>query len=402
MILHRVRLADTAQEAVACFRERFHQSPAWQVAAPGRVNLIGEHTDYNQGFVFPLAIDRYTILAAGLADDLRGQSEIIMRVHSLALKSTFEVRASESAGSAGPGTAGLWTEYLRGVWHECKQLGLTPPPLQIVIASSVPVGSGLSSSAALEVATATLLEKACQTVIPPLEKAILCQRAEHRYAGVPCGIMDQYASVMGQADQLMLIDCRTLTAEMVPLLEPTVELLITNSHVEHALGNSEYARRRGECEQACRDLQVTSLREASLEGLAMRAPQMDPMVVRRARHVLSEIARTQSTADMIRKRLWVEAGQQMYASHASLRDDYQVSCSELDLLVSLAQDLGIRQGVYGSRMTGAGFGGCTITLVRASMVSSVAERLSEAYERQTGIRPTHFVTRPARGAHSLG
>ncbi len=397
MVLHRVRLADTARQAVECFREQFHRLPTWQVAAPGRVNLIGEHTDYNQGFVFPLAIDRYTVLVAGISDELKDRNDLIFRVRSMALQVTCDVRASASA----PHDA-KWTEYLRGVWHECRKRGMNPPPLQLVIASSVPVGSGLSSSAALEVATATLLEAACQTIIPPIEKALLCQRAEHCYAGVPCGIMDQYASVMGQADHLMLIDCRDLTSEMVPLMEPTVELLITNSHVEHALGSTEYAKRREECEQACRDLGVTSLRDSTLDALQERSSEMDPITVRRARHVLSEISRTQTTAEAIRKRQWVEAGQQMYASHASLRDDYQVSCPELDLLVNLAQDMGIRQGVYGARMTGAGFGGCTITLVRASMVSTVAENISEAYERRTGIRPTLFVTRPARGAHLLG
>ena len=384
-------LGDLAQSAEDLFREKFGRPPKWLVAAPGRVNLIGEHTDYNDGFVLPMAIERYTLIAADRSDDAtRGTA----RLYSAELDESATIAVG---GDITPGEV-TWSSYVQGVVAGCQSIGMAPGGFDAVIVSDVPVGGGLSSSAALEVATATLVEAMTGRTLEPIEKTLLCQKAEHDFAGMPCGIMDQFSSIMGRQDHLMLLDCRAQEAEMVRLSDPDVAVLIVNSNVKHELTGGEYAERRAQCESAARGLGVSSLREATAAGLEAARDKLEPIEYRRARHVISEIERTVSAAAAIGQGDWALMGELMYASHASLRDDYEVSCDELDRLVEIASSLGDSQGVIGSRMTGGGFGGCTVSLVRTSALESVVKSIGAEYLKQTGIEPTIFATRPAEGA----
>jgi galactokinase len=290
---------------------------------------------------------------------------------------------------------------VQGVVAGFVELGIDVPPMVAVIRSSVPLGAGLSSSAALEVATATVLEAATGVTLAPVRKALLCQRAEHQFAGVPCGIMDQFSSVLGQQDHLMLLDCRKHRVEMIPFRDQSLTLLVCNSNIHHELASSEYARRRQECRRAAALLGLRSLRDASLPMLTPALWELDETCCRRARHVISENERTRAAATAVSSGRWEQAGRLMLASHASLRDDYAVSCRELDLLVAIAEAIGTEGGVLGARMTGGGFGGCTVNLVRTDEVAAVSQHLSREYEKQAGTRLSLFATRPSQGAGRL-
>ena len=283
----------------------------------------------------------------------------------------------------------------------CRAAGLWAGPLDLALQSCVPVGGGLSSSAAIEVATATLLEAATGAVLDPKHKALIAQKAEHDYAGVPCGIMDQFASALCRKDHLMLLDCRSAEPKMVPFTDPDIAVLITNSNVRHELTGGEYAERRAQCEEAATYLGVAALRDATMDQLEAARHGLDDVLYRRARHVITENGRTLKAADAFSTGQWSLTGQLMTASHASLRDDFEVSCAELDLLVDLALGLGESRGVFGSRMTGGGFGGCTVTLARKDAVEDIAENIFHDYSERTGIEPAIYVSRPARGAHVL-
>ena len=384
-------MADHARSVSLAFEREFGRRPAWLVAAPGRVNLIGEHTDYNDGFVLPMALDRYVIMAGDIAAS-NDYSALSLELQEL---QTFQAGSSEGRKN------GTWSNYLRGVVDGCMAAGLHTGPLDIALSSSVPVGGGLSSSAALEVAMATLVEAASGKELGRKNKAYIAQKAEHDYAGVPCGIMDQFASALCREDHLMLLDCRSAETEMVPFTDPEIEVLIINSNVKHQLSGGEYAERREQCEQVARRLGLDALRDASMENLDEIRPQLEDVLYRRARHVISENARTREAAVAFASGDWKKAGRLMTASHESLRDDFEVSCPELDVLVELALRLGPANGVYGSRMTGGGFGGCTVSLVQKDCVDSVAGQIKQDYLEQTGIEPSIYVSRPARGAHIL-
>jgi len=387
-------LEQLVQRAKSRFEERYSRPPQWLAAAPGRVNLIGEHTDYNGGFVLPMAIERYCVIAASAtAPATAGR----FRLASTSVTEPLEFTTADLS----PGSTEHWSDYVRGVVAGCLTRGMQLPGLDLLVESSVPLGGGLSSSAALEVATATLLEAVTGQEIPPLEKALLCQQAEHKYAGMPCGIMDQFSSVMGKQDRLMLLDCRSLEVSHIHLDDSAVTVLIVNSNVKHELTGSEYPTRRAQCQEAATLLQVPELRDATMADLSRFASELEPVHVQRARHVISEIERTQKAAAAISQRDWKSVGTLMYASHESLRGDYEVSCDELDLLVELMHEIGYDGGVWGSRMTGGGFGGCTVSLVRTDSVPSIAERVFRQYEDRTGIRPTIFSSRPAQGARVL-
>ena len=291
-----------------------------------------------------------------------------------------------------------WSNYPRGVIAGFAARGINPGGLDVLLHSTVPLGSGLSSSAALEVATATLIEAVTGQKLDPVEKALLCQKAEHEFAGVPCGIMDQFISVMGRESHLLLLDCRSRQTELVPMSDPSVELLIANTNVKHELGSGQYARRRAQCEGAAKILELASLRDASSELLEKNKSKMDDEVFRRARHVIGEIARTVHAAESIRASDWQKTGELMYSSHRSLRDDYEVSCAELDVLVEIAETIGLAGGVYGCRMTGGGFGGCTVALVKSDSVAEITRKLSDGYKKKTGLNATIFGSRPAAGA----
>lgn len=378
------------------FQQRFGRQPRWMAAAPGRVNLIGEHTDYNDGFVLPMAIERYTVVAAdnAVAAGANATSNGY-RVYSTA---TGRVVAWPAGDAPQIDDTSKWINYIWGVLAEYQTAGSSFGPLDMVVDSSVPVGGGLSSSAALEVATATLLEAVTGATMKPVAKALLCQKAEHEYAGMPCGIMDQFTSVMGRRNQLILLDCRSTDVELVPLAGDDVSVLIINTNVKHELTGGEYAERRQQCEAAAEYFAVGSLRDCTIDQVTNAPATLDTLLRRRARHVVSEIQRTVEAAVAIRAGDWTRMGQLMYASHVSLRDDYEVSCAELDLLVELAQAIGLDGGVYGSRMTGGGFGGCTVSLVRADRVTQVAQTIGTEYQSRTGIAPTLLTSRPARGA----
>ncbi|MFW6169089.1 MAG: galactokinase [Planctomycetota bacterium] len=393
MIDRNTGVQELVEQASREFEQRLGRPPRWITVAPGRVNLIGEHIDYNDGFVLPMAIERYVVLAADRVS-APGNNEYQLR------SMTPEQQESWPADGEPPSGKGGWSSYVWGVLALCKEHGLDTGPLHMLIHSNVPIGGGLSSSAALEVATATLVEEITQHRFHAAEKALLCQKAEHEYAGVPCGIMDQFSSVMGRKDHLILLDCRSTDAELVPMNDGDVSMLIANTNVKHELTGGEYAERRRECEEAAEQLQVASLRDCRMADLEEHQAAMDPVLVRRARHVIGEIDRTSTAADTFRTGDWLKTGTLMYASHQSLKDDYEVSCDELDLLVELAGNIDVDGGVYGSRMTGAGFGGCTVSLVRADALDSIAETLATGYEQRTGIKPTLFVSRPAEGARS--
>ncbi|WP_146523989.1 galactokinase [Novipirellula artificiosorum] len=392
-------LGDLVERLTQTFVAEHSRPPEWVIAAPGRVNLIGEHIDYNDGFVLPMAIERYVVIAAASRnDDSRRVS-----LHSVNLNETAQIDLSKPLA---PSTPPTWYAYVEGVVAGfLERMGPDAsqqlPSMDWLIESNVPVGGGLSSSAALEVATATLLEAVTGVSLAMDEKALLCQKAEHEFAGVPCGIMDQFSSVFGQENAFMLLDCRTQELRHVPFSSNKISVLITNSNVKHELTGGEYAQRRCECDSALKKLGRPSWRDVTLEILDAGKDKLTEVEFRRGRHVVSEIDRTQKAASAIESGDWQQLGELMYASHASLRDDYEVSCDELDLLVDLANKIGPAGGIHGSRMTGGGFGGCTVTLVESDKAVEVSAIMAKQYEQQSGIKPQLFASRPALGAHKI-
>jgi galactokinase len=386
------------EEVVCEFRKRCSHDPQYVVMAPGRVNLIGEHTDYNGGYVLPMAIERYVVIAAAKSTDHRNEAgQPIAWVYS---ENKNHAASLQVSGNIIPGPA-TWSSYMQGVVAGFVARGWAVPPFEAVIRSTVPLGGGLSSSAALEVATATLLEAMLGLSLEPVQKALLCQEAEHKFAGVPCGIMDQFSSTLCTADHLMLLDCQSQEVKLVPFTAPDMTVLIANSNVKHELTGGEYAQRRAQCEAAAKTLGVATLRDATVQQLESARDRLGDVNYRRARHVIGEIDRTVKAVQAISAGRWSEVGQLMYASHDSLRDDYEVSCEELDLLVALAQEIGPDGGMIGSRMTGGGFGGCTVSLVKTGSAAKIAQTLHDRYQKQTGIEPAVFTSRPAQGARSF-
>jgi galactokinase len=382
-------LKELAAHVAAEFEQHYGRPPRWIAAAPGRVNVIGEHTDYNDGFVLPMAIERYAVMAA---DEAAAPGQV--SVYDAHFKETAAIDISTVITKGQP----KWSNYIRGVLAGFQRRGVKFPALDVAFVSTVPLGGGLSSSAALEVATATLIEAVTGRTLDPVEKALLAQQAEHEFAGVPCGIMDQFISALGREGHLLLLDCRSHRTELVPMSDPLVELLIINTNVKHELGNGEYAQRRAECEQAAKVLGVKALRDATAEQLEALKDRLSEVVYRRARHVIGEIERTLHAAEGIRHSNWPTVGQLMYASHAALRDDYEVSCAELDAVVEIAENIGYRGGIYGCRMTGGGFGGCCVALVKTHDVDAITKRIAADYKTKTGIEATIFSSRPANGA----
>ncbi|MEI6390315.1 MAG: galactokinase [Verrucomicrobiota bacterium] len=380
-----------ADRAAALFTRCFGHAPSCVAAAPGRVNLIGEHTDYNDGFVLPMAIERYTVMAAAP----NTSRDVTLHSVTTGETATFSVRGAVQRGQP------EWSNYVRGVVAGFQEAGKKDTGFDAVIESDIPYGGGLASSAALEVAAATLLEAMGCRVLEPLDKAVLCQRAEHEFAGVPCGIMDQFTSILARKDHALLLDCRSRQTTPVPMTDLTVTVLIINTNVRHKLAEGEYGKRRSQCEAAARELKVPALRDATVRALEAMRGEMDPVVFQRGRHVITENDRTLEAAKAIQASDWPTVGQLMYASHASLRDDYAVSCPELDVVVDIAQSIGEQGGMIGCRMTGAGFGGCVVSLVRTEAVRRITREIDVAYEKKTGKQATIFSSRPAAGARIL-
>jgi galactokinase len=375
-----------AIRARSAFGERFGTEASVVAIAPGRVNLIGEHTDYNGGFVLPMAIDRVCAVAAA-PGTRRGR----WRVHSADLGQDAELNVSKALE---PGARGLWISYVAGVAAGFQELADDPelPALDIAIASSIPLGSGLASSAAMEVGVATMLEAAFETQLDPLEKALLCQHAEHEFAGVPCGLMDQMASAMGRSGHALLIDCQSNEATPIRMQSrDEAVVLVIDSGVRHELGASEYPRRRAACESAAAKLGVAQLREVTERDLSRRGSKLSEEELRCARHVVTENGRVLKAAEALTAGDLPAFGSLMRDSHESLRKDYQVSCRELDAIVEAVVAV---PGVFGARMTGAGFGGCAVALVAREAVNAALSGLPAGPQRA-------FIAQPFGGATTL-
>ena len=382
-------LAKQAARARDAFMKRFGEVPQIIVRAPGRVNLIGEHTDYNDGFVLPVAIDRQVVVAAASRPD--------RRVHLHALD--FEAQASFSLDDIQYDEGERWSNYQRGVAWALQGEGLELVGLEAVITSDVPIGSGLSSSAAIEVSMATAWKLLSGFELDPVRLALLCQKAENQFVGANCGIMDQFISVLGRRDHALLIDCRSLGYRLVPLPQG-VAIVVADTMKRRGLVDSEYNARRRECEEGARLLGehipgVRALRDVTPDQFARHAEKLPPVIRRRCRHVISENARVERAVAALEAGDLASFGELMVDSHRSLRDDYQVSCRELDVMVEAALKI---EGVYGSRMTGAGFGGCTVSLVAEDAVPTFCEQVAAEYEAVIGVQPQIYACRASDGA----
>lgn len=359
-------------------------------AAPGRVNLIGEHIDYCDGFVMPFAIDRYIVIAAAPND-----STLAKLTSDGVPDAVIDLSIPQEIGEP------HWANYVRGVIDGFQKLGHTISGFDAHIVSTVPGGAGLSSSAALECSTATMLEGLLGITLPKKQKALLCQKAEHEFAKVPCGIMDQFASVFGEENRIVMIDCQSEEPTLVPFENPSIAVIIANTNVHHQLTDGGYAIRRRHTEEALAIIGQASWRTVTLADIEAKWDELGDPVNLRARHVVTEIARTQAAAIALAANDFTELGTLMQASHISLRDDFEVSCEELDLMVTIANDIGLRGGVLGARMTGGGFGGSTVTLCDSHQADSIMATMRMAYQQATGIEPEIFCSRPSRGAHLI-
>ncbi len=370
-------------------------------SAPGRVNLIGEHTDHSGGFVLPIAIDRRTAVAVRAASDpawSRIESEGLGEPSRLDLRAMLRppsrVDGREVEGSHGL-RFGSWASYVAGVLAQFQRHHGLRENLDLSIASDVPLGSGLSSSAALESACVAALERWMGLALPPIERARMGRMAEHEFAGVPCGIMDQFASVMGVAGHALLIDCRSERVERVAMPgEGVLRVVVMNTNVRHALADGAYAARRAACERAARGLGVAMLRDAT-SVMIERAPELDGDAWRAAEHVVSENARVLAACEAIRHGEWATLGRLMLESHASLRDVYRVSCPELDTLVEGAMRV---PGVWGARMTGGGFGGCAIAIAEPSAAERLALEVGRLYRERHEREAAFMEVRGDEGA----
>jgi galactokinase len=365
------------------------------IRAPGRVNLIGEHTDYNDGFVFPMAIEPHVLLACRSRDD--GE----VRLASTAFAGEI-VRFSVQSKIA-PGEPS-WANYSRGVAAEMLAAGIPLTGMDALIDNTLPVGGGLSSSAAIEVATAQAFLTLAGLKMDPARVALLCQKAEHEFVGVPVGIMDMTAVASSRANHAMLLDCRDLSKQFVSIDDRELRVVIVNSMVKHELSGGEYAQRRRECEHGVAHFRrdnpsIRALRDVTLRQLESAREHLSHVVYKRCRHVITENARTTEAATALGRRDYERAGELMRDSHRSLRDDYEVSVPELDFLVEEAMKV---KGVYGSRMTGGGFGGCTVSLAQPRAVDPLVDHVRRAYQqRPPGITPDVYVTRATAGVTVL-
>jgi galactokinase len=378
----------TASELSRNFLARYGASPS-VFRAPGRVNLIGEHTDYNDGFVLPAAINFYAWVGISPRDD----QKLMVFSENMQEGAEWDLRSSD------PQPRKHWADYVEGVAITLERAGFPMRGANLLIHGEVPLGAGLSSSAALEVAVGCALLDNAHQAIGRKELARLCQRAENDFVGARCGIMDQFVACSGEAGNALLLDCRSLEYRLVRVPHDVL-LVICNTMVKHELAGGEYNARRKECEESAQLLakfypHVSALRDVSLEELERHRGALSDIAYRRSRHVISENTRVAAAARALELGDLENFGRLMAESHVSLRNDFQVSCQELDLMVELATGL---EGVYGSRMTGGGFGGCTISLVRADCVDKFQSAVASGYQRSTGRLPEMYVSRPAAGA----
>lgn len=374
------------------FRARFAAEPRL-FRAPGRVNLIGEHTDYNDGFVLPVAIDREIVVA------MAPRPGSLVRAYALDFDEEAHWPVDEEVEEPG----GHWSNYLRGVLTVLRRRGLSPQGFDLLLAGDVPIGGGLSSSAALEVAVTVAVATTFEFDLPPTELAQACREAEHLATGVLCGIMDQFVATLGRAGQALFLDCRDLSYDFVPLPLEEARLVIANTNKPRALVDSEYNARRLTCEAGVAFFQkqrpeVRALRDVTAEEVESLRRELPEVVYRRCAHVVHENQRVLDSVAALRAGDLARFGELMNASHESLRDWYEVSCAELDALVEIAWGM---EGVYGSRMTGAGFGGCTVTLAQAEAVPELERRIRAEYPARTGLQADVYVCTAADGVTGL-
>lgn len=378
----------TVERIKRSFEECFGHKPDIIAAAPGRVNLIGEHTDYNNGFVMPMALENncYAAVAASPVNEYRLCGSMGERFVAIKKEDIYK------KGSP------FWTNYVRGVFALLDRRGISIGPMDVLVDSNVPRGGGLSSSAALEVAVCMALAAYAKAELTRTEIAKIGQAVEHGFVDVPCGIMDQFISANGKEGYAMKLDCQSLEHELVAMNDPDLAVLVVNSAVKHSLADGAYGQRRKQCEEAAEILGVSSLREATLEMVEQAKEKLRDVRYRRARHVIGENIRVNNFSKALERRDWQEAGIAMRGSHASLRDDYEVSCAELDTLISLCDRIPSAGSIYGARMTGGGFGGCIVALVKAKDIEIVAQDLVDAYRNETGITTDYLITRAGDGA----
>jgi galactokinase len=361
--------------------------------APGRVNLIGEHTDYNDGLVLPFAIDRDAVTVG------RQRADAIVNISAI----DVDGDASFDLGGTPPGRSGTWQDHAAGVIFTLRDRFGIRSGADIVFTSAVPVGAGLSSSAAMTVSLAFALTSMAETDIRREDVAFAAQQAEHDYVGIRSGIMDQFTAVFGREGHAMLLDCRSLERRYVALPREEAAIVVCDSGVKHTLASSEYNLRREQCEEGVALIQkrlpaVNSLRDVSPQQVEETARSMPEVIYRRCRHVVTEIERTARAAKAFERNDLTEAGRHMAASHRSLRDDYEVSCAELDTLVDAAMTV---SGTYGARMTGGGFGGCTVNLIRSEMLDTFKEEVCRAFADMHGRVPRVDVFHAADGASEV-
>jgi galactokinase len=376
------------------FRERFGATERPRLfRAPGRINLIGEHTDYNDGFVLPMAIDREVVVAVAANGTRR------VRVHSL--------NANESAefdlDNPGPKQRGIWLDYIEGVAQILRAGGKPLGGADMLLSSSVPSGAGLSSSAALEISTGMALVSASGLEVDKVELALAGQQAEHVYVGTRCGIMDQLVAACGRKGHALLVDCRSLETTQIPLDTSATAVVICDTRVKHELSSSEYNTRRAECERGVEILRgvlpsIRALRDVSVDDFRRHEELLPEPIRSRCRHVVTENERTLSAAQSLKAGDFEEMGRLMRASHESLRADYEVSCAELDVLAEAANSIA---GVYGARMTGGGFGGSTVNLVRREVLGEFQDEVVAKYNKETGKTPIIYVSEAADGAGEI-
>jgi galactokinase len=387
---------DLRQRVLAGFKERFGADPEFLARAPGRVNLLGEHVDYNEGFVLPAAIDQITLVAFRRSGSPRSTLVALDPGGETIIDSQSVLDKQDSDGTPLLG----WALYPAGVSWALIGARLETPGMDAVFASDVPTGAGLSSSASVEMAFAVAWKKLGGWSIPPIQMAQIALKAEIHYVGVNCGIMDQFTSACGVKDRLLYLDCRSLEWRPLQLPQKTV-IVIADTTVRRSLTDSAYNDRVASCDEAVRILQeslpgIASLRDVSPDQFNRYSHLLPPVVAKRAQHVVKEIARTEQAPKMLAANDAAGFGGLMDACHASLRDLYEVSCPQLDTMVALARSL---PGCYGARLTGAGFGGCTVNLVAASAAETFAQQLSAGYEKATGLHPEVFICHAADGAN---
>lgn len=372
---------DTQTALISAFVDRFGSTPDLVVRAPGRVNLIGEHTDYNDGFVLPMAIDR----AAWIA--LRPRSDRRVCIHALEMGETAAFNLDDLQKGNG------WAEYPKGVAWALQEDGLTLSGWEGVLSGNVPRGAGLSSSAAVEVAVARAFYALANRAWDPAQAARLAQKAENRWVGVNCGIMDQMVSAAAIEGHALFLDCRALTYEHVPLPSGSAVVVLDTS-TRRGLVASAYNERRAQCETAARHFGVRALRDVSLSRFQENAASLDPVTLKRARHVIGENERVLEAVEAMRGGDAARLGELFNASHASLRDDFEVTNDALNWMVEIAQ---AQPGCYGARMTGAGFGGCAVALVEEEAAAGFVAAVETAYRLRSGLEPAIYVCKPAAG-----